>query len=91
MLPLLIKVHGIAKYTLNKLLSSGGIKENCFLLHRTFSWNVKKIYSSNFFTDKKDSGWLFLINSLHILYISLVLAIYFGEPERVLVDVGSYQ
>ena len=53
MLPLLIKVHEIAKYTLNKLLSSGGIKENCFPLHRTFSGNVRKKFPRQIFLQIK--------------------------------------
>ena len=53
MLPLLIKVHEIAKYTLNKLLSSGGIKENCFPLYRTFSGNVRKKFTRQIFLQIK--------------------------------------
>ena len=49
MLPLLIKVHGIAKYILNKLSSSGVIKENCFTLQEIFSGNVRKTITSQFF------------------------------------------
>ena len=49
MLPLLIKVHGIANNILNKLSSSGRIKENRFTLHEIFSANVRKKITSQFF------------------------------------------
>ena len=92
MLQLLSKVHWIAQNISNKPLSRGGIKENCFLLYKIFSENVRKKFTRQILiVKKKDSGWLFLINSLDILIFSFILAIYFGGPGRVLVEVGSYQ
>ena len=73
-------------------MSRGGIKENCFPLYKIFSGNVRKKVTHQILIDKKkDSGLLVLINSLHILNVSFILAIYFGEPGRVLVEVGCYQ
>ena len=71
-------------------MSRGGIKENCFPLYKIFSGNVRKKFTCQILIDKKkDSGGVFLINSLDVLIVNFILAIYFGEPGRILVEVGS--